>query len=128
MVLAKGRPEVDSLLTALGRMFVSGVGVHWAEVLAGSGAHRVQLPTYGFVHQRYWLEPLGVGGENVAGAGLVAAAHPLLGAVVERPDSGGVVMTGRLSLADQAWLGRSRGGWDGVVPGCRIRRACDSGR
>ena len=38
------------------------------------------------------------------GAGLVAAAHPLLAAVVERPDSGGVVMTGRLSLADQAWL------------------------
>ena len=27
-----------------------------------------------------------------------------LGAVVERPDSGGVVLTGRLSLAAQPWL------------------------
>ncbi|MDT5223163.1 MAG: polyketide synthase 7 [Mycobacterium sp.] len=117
MVLAKAQPEVDSLLTALGRMFVSGVGVHWAEVLAGSGAHRVQLPTYGFVHKRYWLEPLGIGGENVAGAGLVAAAHPLLAAVVERPDSGGVVMTGRLSLADQAWLSDHAVGGTVLFPG-----------
>ena len=28
----------------------------------------------------------------------------MLGAVVEQPDSGGVVLTGRLSLAAQPWL------------------------
>ena len=28
----------------------------------------------------------------------------MLGAVVERPDSGGVVLTGRLSVAAQPWL------------------------
>lgn len=36
---------------------------------------------------------------------MARAAHPLLGAVVERPDSGAVVLTGRLSLAAQPWLG-----------------------
>jgi 4-hydroxyphenylalkanoate synthase len=40
----------------------------------------------------------------VDGLGLVGAQHALLGAVVERPDSGGVVLTGRLSTAGQPWL------------------------
>ncbi|MGW4775024.1 polyketide synthase dehydratase domain-containing protein, partial [Nocardia sp. NPDC004278] len=33
-----------------------------------------------------------------------AASHPLLGAVLSSPDSGGVVLTGRLSVAGQPWL------------------------
>ena len=40
----------------------------------------------------------------MGGLGLGGTDHALLGAVVERPDSGGVVLTGRLSLADQPWL------------------------
>ena len=38
------------------------------------------------------------------GLGLGASEHALLGAVVELPDSGGVVLTGRLSPATQSWL------------------------
>ena len=49
--------------------------------------------------------PLGaVGSGNVSGVGLARAAHPLLGAVVERPDSGGVVLTGSLSVGGSPWL------------------------
>src|SRR5581483_1490640 len=36
--------------------------------------------------------------------GLGAGQHALLGAVVELPDSGGVVLTGRLSPSSQSWL------------------------
>ena len=55
VTLVKDRPEADSLLTALGRLFTTGVAVGWSGVFAGLGASRVELPTYGFVRQRFWL-------------------------------------------------------------------------
>ncbi|OBI92497.1 type I polyketide synthase [Mycobacterium asiaticum] len=103
-VMPKERPETTSLLTALGHLYVTGFAVDWAQVFAGRGGRRVPLPTYAFVRKHFWLSPTDVGHRNVAAAGLTGAAHPLLGAVVERPDSGAVVLTGRLSLADQPWL------------------------
>ncbi|MFA0845919.1 polyketide synthase dehydratase domain-containing protein, partial [Streptomyces rochei] len=41
---------------------------------------------------------------DVGLAGLEVAGHPLLGAVVELPVSGGVVLSGRLSREGQPWL------------------------
>ncbi|OBH90885.1 type I polyketide synthase [Mycobacterium scrofulaceum] len=102
--MAKDRPEIDSLLAAAGELFVSGVAVDWAAVFAGLSAHRVDLPTYAFQRRRFWLSSEAVGGRDTAGLGLTGAEHALLGAVVERPDSGGVVLTGRLSTAAQPWL------------------------
>ena len=102
--MAKDRPEVDSLLLAGGRLFASGAGVDWAAVFDGLTAHRVDLPTYAFQRRRFWLPTESVGARDTAGLGLTAAEHALLGAVVERPDSGGVVLTGRLSTAAQPWL------------------------
>src|ERR1700758_1391892 len=102
VTLAKDRPEAESLLAALGHLFSRGAGVDWPTALGGG--RRVDLPTYGFVRQRFWL-PLGsVGSADIRGVGLMRAGHPLLGAVVERPDSGGVVLTGSLSVADFPWL------------------------
>jgi acyl transferase domain-containing protein len=102
VTLAKDRPEVKSVLAALGQLFTRGVGVDWPAALAGG--RRVELPTYGFVRQRYWLPTDSVGSTDVSGVGLTRAGHPLLGAVVERPDSGGVVLTGSLSVEDLPWL------------------------
>ncbi|SPM27232.1 Acyl transferase domain in polyketide synthase (PKS) enzymes, partial [Mycobacterium terramassiliense] len=51
--LAKDRPEVESLLTAAGRLFTAGVAVRLRAVL--QGGQRVPLPTYGFARQRFWL-------------------------------------------------------------------------
>jgi acyl transferase domain-containing protein len=47
----------DALVTAVSRLFVAGVPVDWAAFFAGSGARRVDLPTYPFQHRRFWLEP-----------------------------------------------------------------------
>jgi hypothetical protein len=47
--------EVESLLTAVAQLFTVGVGVDWAAIFAGVQANRVELPTYGFVRQRFWL-------------------------------------------------------------------------
>ena len=49
--------------------------------------------------------------------GLAAAEHPLLGAVVRRPDSGGVVLTGRLSTAAHPWLADHAVGGTVLFPG-----------
>jgi len=118
VTLAKGQPEIDSLLTAAGQLFTTGVGVDWQAVLGGLGARRVELPTYGFVRRRYWLGAVGSGsGAGVRAAGLVGGDHPLLAAVVERPDVGGVVLTGWLSLDVQEWLADHAVGEAVLFPG-----------
>ncbi|MDC9016417.1 type I polyketide synthase [Mycobacterium marinum] len=103
-MLGKDRPEVASVLTAFGQLFSTGMSVDWPAVFAGSGATRVDLPTYAFQRRRFWEVPGADGPADATGLGLGGAEHALLGAVVERPDSGGVVLTGRLALADQPWL------------------------
>ncbi|WP_258535088.1 type I polyketide synthase [Streptomyces sp. PT12] len=52
-----------------------------------------------------------------AAAGLDAVEHPLLTAMVELPDTGGVVFTGRLSLDSQPWLADHDAFGALVVPG-----------
>ncbi|OBH12730.1 type I polyketide synthase [Mycobacterium sp. E3247] len=55
VTMPKDGPEIESLLHAAGRLFTAGVGVGWPGVLAGAGGRRVDLPTYGFARQRFWL-------------------------------------------------------------------------
>ena len=55
ITMPKDAPETESLLKAAGRLFTTGVSVGWPAVFAGSGARRVDLPTYGFARQRFWL-------------------------------------------------------------------------
>ena len=61
--LAKDQPEIDALLSAAGQLFAHGATVDWPSVLAGLGGRRVELPTYGFARQRFWL---GLGGDGPA--------------------------------------------------------------
>ncbi|HVF89472.1 MAG TPA: SDR family NAD(P)-dependent oxidoreductase [Blastocatellia bacterium] len=45
-----------SLLSALGRLWVAGVGVDWAAFYADERRVRVPLPTYPFEPKRFWVE------------------------------------------------------------------------
>ncbi|MEV7094005.1 type I polyketide synthase [Amycolatopsis sp. NPDC051045] len=51
--LRRDRSEERALLTALSTVHVHGVHVDWTSLLPGG--RRVDLPTYAFRHQRYWL-------------------------------------------------------------------------
>ncbi|MEV6875985.1 type I polyketide synthase [Amycolatopsis sp. NPDC051128] len=103
-VLRKDRPEAESAAATVASLFVSGSTVDFAAFYAGG--ERVELPTYAFQRKRYWLEnPTGARVRGVTEVGQLDAGHPLLGAVVTTADTGGVVLTGKLSLSAQPWLG-----------------------
>nr|AXL05707.1 polyketide synthase [uncultured bacterium] len=90
------------LLTSASELFVRGVKVNWHGVLPASTGH-VDLPTYAFDHQHYWLQATESATDAVS-LGLAGADHPMLGAVVQLPQSDGLVFTSRLSLRTHPWL------------------------
>lgn len=55
--LRKDRPEPVSVMTAAAQGFVSGMGLDWASAFSGYRPKRVELPTYAFQHQKFWLAP-----------------------------------------------------------------------
>ncbi|WP_433335405.1 SDR family NAD(P)-dependent oxidoreductase [Spirillospora sp. CA-294931] len=99
--LRRDRDEPRHLLTALGELHTRGVDVDWAALF--TGAQRVDLPTYPFQRQRYWIDST-TGNSDATAAGQQSADHPLLAAMVPLPGSEGLVMTGRLSLDAHPWL------------------------
>ncbi|MDQ7806835.1 SDR family NAD(P)-dependent oxidoreductase [Amycolatopsis sp. A133] len=99
--------------TSLAEAWVHGADVRWDP--AFPGAHRTELPTYAFQHERYWPRLVTVG--DASGLGLASAGHPLLGAVVALAGSGGTVLTGKLSLSGLPWLADHRVGGEVLLPG-----------
>ncbi|MEU9250411.1 SDR family NAD(P)-dependent oxidoreductase [Streptomyces sp. NPDC048270] len=103
------------LLASMAELFVRGVAVDWNGVLPRTTA-RVDLPTYAFDHQHYWLQP-GESATDAQSLGLAGADHPLLGAAVRLPQSDGLVFTSRLSLRTHPWLADHTIGGVAIVPG-----------
>ncbi|WP_206433934.1 polyketide synthase dehydratase domain-containing protein, partial [Streptomyces sp. ADI95-17] len=102
--LRKNRNEPESLLTALADLHVRGKAVDWPSYFAGTGAGRVDLPTYAFQRQRYWLTDERTYDRDAIGLGQSPDEHPLLGAAVPLAGGAGVVFTGLLSPARYPWL------------------------
>ncbi|MFC6010870.1 type I polyketide synthase [Nocardia lasii] len=104
-----------AFVTGLSALYSQGAALDPALLFEGSGARRVDLPTYAFQRERYWLEV--AEGSNVRGAGLAAADHPLLGARIGLAQDGGLLLTGRLSLHSHPWLAGHRIGGAVLLPG-----------
>ncbi|WP_251092343.1 type I polyketide synthase [Streptomyces sp. Caat 7-52] len=92
-------------LRAAGGLFVHGVPVDWARLFPedGGARHPVDLPTYAFQRQHYWLDDRDAGAD-VTAAGLAPGGHPLVGAVVAAATGQGLVLSGRLSVRTHPWL------------------------
>ncbi|CAM5257831.1 hypothetical protein SGRI78S_06457 [Streptomyces griseus subsp. griseus] len=113
--LRSSQDEVTSTLTALGTAYTHG-RVPDAQALYGD-AHRVELPSYAFQRQRYWLTA-GVTSADATDLGQTPTDHPLLSSVVRPADSDTVLFTGRLTpgtwLDDHTVLGTA------IVPGAAL--------
>ncbi|WP_329619726.1 thioester reductase domain-containing protein [Streptomyces sp. NBC_01255] len=101
--------------TSAGEAYVRGAAPDWDEVFAGSGARRVDLPTYAFQQDRYWYEPASAATDAV-GLGLDAVGHPLLGAAVTvaGPHGDEALFTSRITRHSHPWLA------DHVVDGAAV--------
>jgi acyl transferase domain-containing protein/short-subunit dehydrogenase/acyl carrier protein len=93
----------ERFLVSLAEAHVNGVAVDLPSLFRDTGARRVELPTYAFQRERYWLESATSAGD-VSAVGLAAASHPLLGAALSRVGEQGWTFTGSVSLATHPWL------------------------
>ncbi|MGW1506614.1 amino acid adenylation domain-containing protein [Streptomyces mirabilis] len=100
--LRRDQGDSSRFVHSLAELFVQGVEVDWTRLLPAGASRRAALPTYAFQRQKYWVRP--EVRADVSGAGLERVEHSLLGAVVEDPESGGAVLTGRVSLGTHPWL------------------------
>jgi NAD(P)-dependent dehydrogenase (short-subunit alcohol dehydrogenase family) len=114
--LRRGQGGMAQMLQSMAEAWVHGVHVDWHRLFAGTAAHRVDLPTYPFQWQRYWLEPA-AGLAELAALGLGSPDHPLLGAVAQVAGTGGVLLSGRVSLRTHPWLADHGAGESILLPG-----------
>ncbi|OEJ42884.1 polyketide synthase [Streptomyces agglomeratus] len=100
--LRADRPERAALVAAVSELHAHGVSPDWHAFFPG--ARRVDLPTYAFQYERYWLDGLPAAPGDVRAAGLGSADHPLLGAAVSLAGGDERLLTGRLALRTHPWL------------------------
>ncbi|MBO1418059.1 type I polyketide synthase, partial [Streptomyces sp. FH025] len=105
-VLTVGTLERDNagaarLVTALAQAYVGGLAVDWKSVLPA--AEPVDLPTYAFQRERYWLEPSAAGVTAVGGDGSGTEAEAAFWAAVEGGDLAHIAEV--LELDDRRSLG-----------------------
>ncbi len=74
--LNKKQQDHSLILNSLSQLHVSGVKLDWAGYFHDFGTSRVDLPTYAFQKEHYWIEE---SSEREVGAGLIDTQHQLLG-------------------------------------------------
>ncbi|MFD8937268.1 SDR family NAD(P)-dependent oxidoreductase [Streptomyces sp. NPDC059578] len=117
--LRRDEGGLERFLLSLGQAHVAGVRIDWEALYAGTDAQRVDLPTYAFQREKYWLTPAAQGGD-VAAAGLDRMQHPVLAAAVQVADRDEWVFTGRFSTESQPWVSDHVVLGSVIVPGAAL--------
>jgi acyl transferase domain-containing protein len=86
--LRRGLGSHHQFVTAVANAYVRGAAVAWPAVVGPVWRH-VDLPTYAFDRQRYWLD---------------SGAHPFLDTVMPTAGNNGVLLSGRISRNTAPWL------------------------
>ncbi|MFJ4188504.1 type I polyketide synthase [Kitasatospora sp. NPDC089509] len=96
-----GAAEAPGLVGALAELWAAGVPVDWRAFLGPRRSAPVELPTYPFERERYWLT---IAPAVTAGPGGRPLAHPLLSAVHEVAGRDELLFAGRLPKPSAAAL------------------------
>src|SRR5207302_1094372 len=102
--LRAGHPETAAFVGALSRLHVTGAPIDWTAAFAESSAKRVDLPTYAFERQRFWIDEDRAHRAPTAIGGASTTDHPLIDAVVDLAEGTGLVLAGHISPDDHPWL------------------------
>ena len=116
--LHREESELESFVRTLAYLHCNGVEVNWTRWFEEHvGVIRpVELPTYAFAREHYWLEaPKLADGGRMSGA--ESTGHPLLSSVVAVVEAKSVLFTGELSIEAQPWLDDHRVHGRVIVPG-----------
>ncbi|WUH90881.1 type I polyketide synthase [Streptomyces sp. NBC_00433] len=120
--LRRGEAGTDSavqhVMRYVSQAFVDGLPIDGEALFAGLDARRVDLPTYAFQTQRFWL---GNASATASSAlhGFGSTGHPLLGATVELADDS-VLLSGTLSTRTHPWLADHGVHGSVIVPGAAL--------
>ncbi|MET7906592.1 acyltransferase domain-containing protein, partial [Streptomyces sp. NPDC005355] len=118
--LTRKQSDAQAFGHALAQLHAHGADVDWPHWFPADPTPRtVDLPTYAFQRERYWLAA-GGGVGDVAAAGLQRVEHALLPAAVGLAD-GGLVLTGRISAGGAGgWLTEHVVAGAVLVPGAAL--------
>ncbi|MEU9797277.1 type I polyketide synthase, partial [Streptomyces sparsogenes] len=96
--LRRDEDERTALLRSAATLWTRGLGVDWTALVpaADPAADAVELPTYAFQRERYWLDAPH-GSADPASVGLEATDHPVLAAAVVPAGTDTVLFSGRLN-------------------------------
>ncbi|MFE0421754.1 SDR family NAD(P)-dependent oxidoreductase [Streptomyces sp. NPDC058953] len=109
---------VTAMLSAVGRLYTAGYDPDWAALYGTTGGRRIELPTYPFERRRYWNAPARTGDPTALGLGRID--HPLLSAVVELPQDGELLFTGRLDHERHSWAAHHSIDGTAVLPAVAV--------
>ncbi|MEU5170795.1 type I polyketide synthase, partial [Streptomyces mutomycini] len=96
--LRRDEDERTALLRNAAALWTRGLGVDWTALTPAPAerADTVDLPTYAFQRERYWLDAPADSG-NPGGVGQEATGHPVLAAAVVPAGTDSILFTGRLT-------------------------------
>ncbi|AWW42211.1 type I polyketide synthase [Streptomyces cadmiisoli] len=115
--LRRDRSETETVAASLALLRMRGATPDWNKVFPG--ARNIELPTYAFQRDRYWLDGPDAR-PHVTGLGLDPALHPLLGAAVGLADRDTHVFTGSVSLRTHGWLAEHAVDGNVLMPGTAL--------
>nr|WP_231500434.1 SDR family NAD(P)-dependent oxidoreductase [Saccharothrix sp. NRRL B-16314] len=95
--------EPETFAGFLAQAHFAGAPIDWPAFYADTGARRVELPTYAFQRERYFL-PSSAGATDPASSGLGRLEHPVLAAAVPVGDRDEWVFAGRMSQDTVPWV------------------------
>nr|VFK55470.1 MAG: malonyl CoA-acyl carrier protein transacylase [Candidatus Kentron sp. TUN]VFK61399.1 MAG: malonyl CoA-acyl carrier protein transacylase [Candidatus Kentron sp. TUN] len=103
--LREGQADWRQLLQGLGEWHVHGGGVDWVAFEKDYVRRKVQLPTYPFQRQRYWIDSKRLARRAARGG---QSDHPLLAKELRLPGTNEIRFESEIDLLSIAWLADHR--------------------